>query len=356
MDLIDRYLKAVAAQLPKDDRDDIIAELRDLILSRFEAREEALGRPLTPEEQQSILRELGHPLIVAARYGKGPDTLVGPALYPWWLFGVKVGLILLAAVAVFGAAIQLALGEIRTATAFARALHDFINGSVMLIGLATIAGFILERQARRPAFIDKWRVEDLGLFEMASLDSDGVERALGPGKGSARAFGAGGVSPRGRALASAAWALVLLMWWTSALDIGGVTPRDVGGTVEGVDYGPIVVSLVNVLFWPITAYLGARILFDLARAWRPDDVRMVATGDFAFAALRLAGLVWLWQASALSPVIRVYGVDGLIERFRDVFDGGLALSAILTVAATAMTVEAGWTMAVSLYRLVTGRR
>ena len=44
MDMIDRYLNAVAAQLPQDERADIVAELRDLILSRFEAKEEELGK------------------------------------------------------------------------------------------------------------------------------------------------------------------------------------------------------------------------------------------------------------------------------------------------------------------------
>ena len=73
MDLIDRYLNAVAAQLPQDERADIIAELRDLILSRFEAREEELGRALTDDEKEAILHEIGHPLVVAARYRKGPD-------------------------------------------------------------------------------------------------------------------------------------------------------------------------------------------------------------------------------------------------------------------------------------------
>ena len=48
MDLIDRYLNAVAAQLPQDERADIVAELRDLILSRFEAKEEELGRCTPP--------------------------------------------------------------------------------------------------------------------------------------------------------------------------------------------------------------------------------------------------------------------------------------------------------------------
>ena len=50
MDMIERYLNAVAAQLPQAEREDIVAELRDLILSRFEAREDELGRALNDEE------------------------------------------------------------------------------------------------------------------------------------------------------------------------------------------------------------------------------------------------------------------------------------------------------------------
>ena len=53
--MIDRYLNAVAAQLPQDERADIVAELRDLILSRFEAKEEELGRPLTEDEQDEAV-------------------------------------------------------------------------------------------------------------------------------------------------------------------------------------------------------------------------------------------------------------------------------------------------------------
>ena len=43
MDLVESYLKAVAAQLPKATREDIVAELRDEIMGRLEALEERLG-------------------------------------------------------------------------------------------------------------------------------------------------------------------------------------------------------------------------------------------------------------------------------------------------------------------------
>ena len=89
MDVIERYLEAVAAQLSVEDREDIVAELRDLILSRIEAREDELDRALSDEEKEAILHEIGHPLVVAARYRKGPDSLIGPELFPYWLFGAK---------------------------------------------------------------------------------------------------------------------------------------------------------------------------------------------------------------------------------------------------------------------------
>ncbi len=67
MDLLDRYLSAVRRNLPAKDADDIVAELRDVLLERAEAREAALGRPLGREEWDALLVAFGHPLTIAAR-------------------------------------------------------------------------------------------------------------------------------------------------------------------------------------------------------------------------------------------------------------------------------------------------
>ena len=112
MDLIERYLKAVGAQLPAAGREDILAELRDLLMSRVEAREAELGRPLTEAEVEAVLREVGHPPTVAARYGAGPQHVVGPELYPWWLFGVKTALTVLVLITAVGAVARILLGDV----------------------------------------------------------------------------------------------------------------------------------------------------------------------------------------------------------------------------------------------------
>ena len=91
MDLIDRYLDTVRLLLPGGERDDITAELRDLLMSRREEREATLGRPLTRNEDEDLLRAFGNPVVVAARYGR-QRYLIGPELYPVYAF--VVGLVL----------------------------------------------------------------------------------------------------------------------------------------------------------------------------------------------------------------------------------------------------------------------
>jgi hypothetical protein len=59
MELVDRYLGAVKSYLPQTEKtqhDDIIAELKDGLLSRMEERESELGRALTEEEQRGIVK------------------------------------------------------------------------------------------------------------------------------------------------------------------------------------------------------------------------------------------------------------------------------------------------------------
>ena len=167
MDMIDRYLNAVAAQLPQDERADIVAELRDLILSRFEAKEEELGRALTDDEKETILHEIGHPLVVAARYRKGPDSLVGPELFPYWLFAVKAGLLLMLAVQAIVLFIHLLSGPADAGQSIAQAFHGFFGTGLALIGAATLAAAIFEHYGVRPKWLTQWHVKDLGAFELA---------------------------------------------------------------------------------------------------------------------------------------------------------------------------------------------
>ena len=68
MELLDRYLKAVAKALPEAQREDIIRELSEDIRSEMEDKAGDLGRPLMAAEQEAVLKQRGNPLLLAARY------------------------------------------------------------------------------------------------------------------------------------------------------------------------------------------------------------------------------------------------------------------------------------------------
>jgi len=93
MELIERYLQAVAAALPESQRDDIIKELRDNILSQVEEQEHTLGRPLSEDEQIELLKKLGSPARLASRYRK-QEYVVGSSTFPiyWKILKLALGL------------------------------------------------------------------------------------------------------------------------------------------------------------------------------------------------------------------------------------------------------------------------
>ncbi|MFS0711680.1 hypothetical protein [Brevundimonas phoenicis] len=295
MNIIERYLEAVAAQLPTEDREDIVAELRDLILSRVEAREEELGRALTDDEKEAILHEIGHPLIVAARYRKGPDSLIGPELFPYWLFGAKAGLIVIAAVQALGLLISVLGAPADFGRAISQAFHGFFSGALTLLGALTLAGATWEYYGIKPKWLTNWRVRDLSAFGLADPAKWGASMA-GSNKAKAEWLPKGakvwGVQVQTPAAAEALWSLIgggiFVLWWIGALHVPGLNNFGMRG-------GDVVVSAApiwSVLFAPILAWAVAGIAVDATGLIWPYAVRLRAMLKIPLA----AGGLWLgWR-------------------------------------------------------------
>ncbi|GLK48116.1 hypothetical protein GCM10017620_10890 [Brevundimonas intermedia] len=367
MDLVESYLKAVAAQLPKATRDDIVAELRDEIMGRLEALEERLGRAPSDDEVEALLREVGHPLTVAARYRAGPQALIGPELYPWWLFAVKTALLVMACVTLIGLVVRVFSGDLYAGQAIGQAFGSLFSGAMTVIGVLTLIGFVLERQEKKPDFIAKWRVKDLGLFELGGdIDAETWGERLARGGAASGAAKPGPavkksaeMSPVARAVSSAiAWA-VLLLWWTGLLPVASIRPDEVAGVLDGVDYGRILAEVVAAAYWPVTLFAAAKVVFDLMRAASGGDVRLTALGDIGFGAAAAWGLLWLWFWSPLSPVIWVGTVTEFVDRVRDLFDrsagdGGELATILMMIVVWAFVGEI-WRMVRAAGRLVAGK-
>ena len=362
MDLVERYQNAVAAQLPKAVREDIVAELRDEIMGRLEALEARLGRAPTDGEIEALLREVGHPLSVAARYRPGPQALIGPTLYPWWLFGAKVGLVVMACVTLVGLAVRVLVGDVYVGQAVGQAFASLFSGAVTVIGLLTLAGFFLERQEKKPDFIANWRVKDLGVFELGGdfdperWTSERIARGEWfsrgrehPSKSGREVRKGAQMSPVARAVASAIGWSVLLLWWMGLLQIRPIQPEEWAGVVDGVNYGRILGQMFAAAYWPVILFAVCRIGFDLMRAVSGGNLRLTAAGDILFGLAAAWGVLWVWFWSTLSPVIWVGTATDFYQRVRLLFErdgdhvGGLA---------TILMVVVVWAFAVEVARIV----
>ena len=157
MDLVDRYLRAVGKALPEAQREDIIRELSEDIRSEMEEREEGLGRPLTEAEQQSVLKQRGNPLLLAASYRQDRRSvafgkqLIGPVLFPFY---VKVLSFNLGLTFTIIAVIFIALGLSGQKIGF----HDIVSTCLLQLfiqlGAVTLIFSLLERHLTKNP--DRW--------------------------------------------------------------------------------------------------------------------------------------------------------------------------------------------------------
>ena len=374
MDMLERYLNAVEAQLPPEDRADIIAELKDLILSRFEAKEEALGRALTDDEKEAILREIGHPLVVAARYRKGPQSLIGPELFPYWMFGVKAGLMVLGVVFALTLLIGLVTGAPDAGQAIARAFHGFFGAGLTLIGALTLAGAIIEHQGVRPKFLTEWRVKDLGLFGMADTsrwggaltgEAKGADGNAGP---KLKVYGArfNNRWPGSEYLTSFIATGVFVLWWIGVLHFPGLMQVGLRGEDATVTAAPIW----SVLHTPILIYALIQMSVDLGGLMRPYAVRSRA---FAEVCVAIGGLWLTWVIFEAGHLFTLHqgGESARVaadwslfdaERLRTLGDGArdlLGVSGTLSVVVTWIiafsALGLAFKIAKNLWRMAVGR-
>jgi hypothetical protein len=88
-DLADRYLQAIGFWLPRDQKQDILAEISEDLYSQIEDREAMLGRALSESEVADLLKQRGRPIFVAGQF-MPQRSLIGPVLYPIYIFVLKI--------------------------------------------------------------------------------------------------------------------------------------------------------------------------------------------------------------------------------------------------------------------------
>lgn len=256
MDLLERYLADVRRNLPAREADDIIAELRDLLLARAEEQEEKTGSV----DWTALLQDFGHPLVIAARYRK-QQWLIGPELYPFYLHFLKaiVGIVLIVVTAL--AVIRGLLWSDSVGQAIIGWMGTLWWSAASAVGWVTILFVIIERFSRGSAAKCRhWRPNEL---------ADVVERQ----------------PSRANSIFEVGLGLLLLLWWVGVIPTPPLSP----GQFQ-LRAAPVWASM----FWPVTALLAARLAYNLVVWLRPrwTTVRGVLGVATAVGAIMIAALIY----------------------------------------------------------------
>lgn len=158
MDLVNAYLVEVGQYLPRDQRDDIVGELRDDILEQVSDLAEQAGRePKTADERQ-VLDRLGHPLKVASGYS-ARRYLIGPALYPAYLKTLKTTLGLVLALVLL---LWIAMGADAMGTySLKGVLNQLVNCGFWVVVCVTAAFLVLEASGEKLGWYESWSSDQL---------------------------------------------------------------------------------------------------------------------------------------------------------------------------------------------------
>ncbi len=239
MDLLERYLGAIARQLPEDQKADVTAELRDLLLSQVEEAEAGLGRAQTREELEALLIRFGHPLTVAGRYRK-VQHLIGPEVFPFWWAGVKLSVLIVVGLYAVLLAVEL-LGGRAEIVMDDSAIPSLTAALVFAFGAVTLVCALIERFGKT-AMLTNWKPGELP-----------------PPEGRTRS--------RFDIIAEIATGAVFILWWTGVVHFRNFIP-DLGLTI---DLAPVW----KVWFWPILGYSVFELGANLLALLRPGRVRTV---------------------------------------------------------------------------------
>jgi len=321
MDLIDRYLSAVRWSLPRGAKaDDIFAELRDVIASRIEEREDALGRPLNKDETSALLRDFGHPLVVAARYGT-QQWLIGPDLFPFYWFSLKIVLAICAVILVVSSAAGAIVGQEPATRAL---MHGLAGGWWSLLGnagLVTLIFAIIERTGWLSGHLNHWSPEqlpDLGDLKMKPKSAWELVFEVAVG-------------------------IVVLLWWASVIHLPLAYTN-----VKGVSIAPAPVW--TQYYWPVFALLAARVGLNVIQLLRPRWRAVQAAIAVALAAAGVALLSLIYRAGEW---VIVQAPNMAPDQLKDVQD-----SLHLSLRITIVVVGVVWVCqaAAAVWRLFTGGR
>ncbi|HPN06379.1 MAG TPA: hypothetical protein PK050_11245 [Hyphomonadaceae bacterium] len=321
-DLLQRYLAAVERRLPSGDGKakaksaDIVAELREVLLSKIEAKEEALGRVATNDEVAEVLKTFGHPVVVASRYG-GQDYVIGPNYYPWFWHVQRIA-VGAALVIGFGIATVRGLGSDEPMRVAWRGVGSAIEIGLVVFAVVTALFIAAERCKLDMKWASKWNPKDLprdNIRQPKTLFESAVTLALD---------------------------VIFLLWWVKVVSFPAEIPAQDGRSVAFA-FSPAW----EVVYWPILALIVLATVTHAADMIHPAWTRVRSLASIAG---HVAGLAILWVLYSSQPLVTMTVLNGpgtentdrVLAIADSVVQVWLAVTAVIWVVAIGLEVRRLW--------------
>jgi len=277
MELIERYLQAVKFWLPSRQKDDIAAELSEDIHAQVEEREAALGRSLSEAEIEDLLKQRGHPLVLANSF-QPQQYLIGPVLFPIYRFVVKVfalGFLAPSALVwiglmVFSPAFRAGHTHPFPFAPFNSLFSSLWIATCLFITPLTIAFAALERNKARILHFESWNPRKL-------------PSVRNPNK-----------IPRASSSIELAVNLIFLLWWAAYLH----TPEVQLGSVLRIHLS----ALWPWFFWSYLLLAAANAAFATANLMHPYWTAQRASFRLLTEGLGAGLFCWLMKANILAGI------------------------------------------------------
>jgi len=272
MDLLERYLQAVRAYLPKSQQEDILKELGENLRAQIEDQEAGLGRPLNEDEVAAILKKHGHPLFVASRYRQARH-LIGSTLFPVYWLVVKIILGIVGFGYVVSALVLVAQGK--SILEVFGAIFSYIGAVLPTFAAVTITFAILDIGNNRFHLLERATKNANETFSPRSLP------ALRPASDSPD----GKPISRSRTAFELFWSAAFLLWWIRVGPIRKLALFVVLGPVGLADKIPFQLGPAwNAVYWPVIFLSLVSIVQQIVMLLRPDRLkfyswmRLIANG------------------------------------------------------------------------------
>ncbi|MBX3484960.1 hypothetical protein [Phenylobacterium sp.] len=295
MDLLERYLAAIARHLPEAQKADVAAELRDVLLSQIEEAEDRLGRPQTREELEALLIRFGHPLTVSGRYRK-TQHLIGPEVFPFWWAAVKAVCGVILGVWVVMTLVVIIAGDHMVVDRVAgdTSLFGFL---VFGFGAVTLVCALIERFGKT-TFLQQWKPSQLPPPERKTKSR--FERVVEIGMG-----------------------VVFILWWMGLIRFRNFMP----------DYG-MTVAMAPVwreMYGPILGYALFELAMNLIALFQPGLVAFNRAMSLVRNLMGAAVIGAVYQAGHWIEVSWSVWTPDVAERVQANFDTGMRIGVGATI-------------------------